>query len=206
MIKKGGKLQVKLLIISFFLIVSSVYSQARPDTTAFKKDFEQLLKKYGIDNKGYMINVTSHNQQGGQIAFVITNNYFHDSVSFKTNVGFTIDTINNGERILKVYPLSGVWNAPFVATDTANAYRDFVDFGDGRYRDISAPIYWHRRLYKFTGWRHNAIRSKIDPVKIILNPNNPDEMYMFGDFHDRNKSYMYNRGKIVWMPPNETNK
>src|SRR5205085_1936295 len=82
MTKKVDKQQMKSLIISIPLLLFCYisFSQTKvSDTVAFKKDFEQLLKKYGIVSKGYSINVTSINQKGGQTAFVITNNYLGDT-------------------------------------------------------------------------------------------------------------------------------
>lgn len=69
---------ILLIISSFFFFPKSVLSQIKhTDTAAFKKEFEQLLKKYNIDSKRYSINVTSINQKGGQTALVITNNYIN---------------------------------------------------------------------------------------------------------------------------------
>lgn len=65
-----------LLLSSFNLLAQNISKQ---DSAAFKKDFEQLLKKYGFKSKGYSVNITSINQKGGQTAFIINNNYLGDT-------------------------------------------------------------------------------------------------------------------------------
>jgi hypothetical protein len=123
----ADRLQIKLLIISIFLSLAS-HSQNITDTSSLKKDFEKLLKKYGIKNTGYMISVNSINQKGGQTALVINNNYFGDTLSEKNNIFYFFDTI--GSKVsLYVAPNKGIWTSPFVLTDTTKVNQNVYDFG-----------------------------------------------------------------------------
>ncbi len=79
----------KAILLGFVFLLSFSFTSCsqkgnnppvkKGDTTAFKKEFEKLLVKYGFNKNGYSLNVTSNNQNGGQTAFIITNNYYGDT-------------------------------------------------------------------------------------------------------------------------------
>lgn len=70
---------VKLLGI--LLITSNTYAQSKTkpvDSVLLKKKIDAVLAKHGLKSKGFVINVISTNQKGGQTAYSITNNYYQD--------------------------------------------------------------------------------------------------------------------------------
>jgi hypothetical protein len=200
-VKRVVKLQIKLLIINSVIFCSiSSSAQKITDTTGFKKDFEQLLKRYGINSKGYLINVTSINQKGGQTALVITNNYFRDTVLNETNFEFQIDTQGN-QKTLIVFPKTGIWTSPFVLADSIKANRRFFDPGIGVVTSISGiEVLFEGKTYSMIGAAQSTPCSKRFPIYIYLNPDDPDEIFLLGDFQDSNKSYLFHKGKVIWIP------
>lgn len=182
---------------------SSVFAQSPKitDTAAFKKDFESLLSKYGITSKGYMINVTSVNQSGGQTAFIITNNYFSEAPKDSVNFEFTL---SEEKSLLTVYPKRGIWSSPFVATDSAKAGRDFFNPGIGVVSSFHGmEIYVDSTKHICNGLIRSGACSKNFPVYIWLGKNDPDQLYVFGDMQDPGKTYLYYKGKISWLPMKE---
>jgi hypothetical protein len=170
------------------------------DTAGFKKEFEQLLKKYGLNSKGYLLNVTSVNQKGGQTAFIITNNYYRDTILNETNFEFKIDT-EGGQKVLIVHPKTGIWSSPFVMTDSLKANRNFSDPGIGVVAWIQGlELFFEGKKYSLVGFGKNSPCSKRFPLYIYLNKDDPDEIFLFGDIQDPNKSYLYYKGAVTWMP------
>lgn len=198
----GDKLQIKLLIISIgVLFYFDCFSQklVRYDTVGFKKDFEQLLKKYRIQSKGYSVNVISINQKGGQNALVINNNFFSDSSLDSSNYNFKVIHEEN-QSYLIVSPKKGVWNSPVVFTDSLSATRSFFDPGVGFssiIRDISVEI--EGRHYKLIGKTKSSVCSKNFPLTINLSKD-IGEFYIFGDIQDNRKLYLYKNGRVLWFP------
>lgn len=199
MTKKVVKLAVQLLII---LILNSykVYSQTPTDTTLFKKDFEKLLSKYHINSIGYLINVTSNNQSGGQTAFVITNNYYGDSVLDAKNFKYTLIGDSN-QKVLTVAPRKGIWVSPFVATDSAKSRIHFFDPGSGMVSFIHGIMACIDDIdYPIEGAGRDGASSKLFPLVIYLHPNDPSQFYIFGDLQDSHKWYLYYKGEVSWFP------
>lgn len=202
LINEAGKLPIRLSIISFFLLfaVANSYSQSKAtDTAAFKKEFEKLLLKYGITGKGYAINVTSINQAGGQTAFMISNNYYHDSVLDATNFEFSIK-----DDILTVYPKRGIWTSAFASTDSLKANRRFIDPGVGVSASIhGTSIIIDGKIIPCAGIIRSSPCSKRFPMEIKMLKDDPDQFYIFGDMQEDNKIYLYHNGKVIWFPMKE---
>ncbi len=78
--KKAVKPPGKLLTISLLLFGLSGYSQQNVDSISLKKEIDSaitaIMKRHGLKNGGFAVNVISFNQQGGQTAYQITNNYY----------------------------------------------------------------------------------------------------------------------------------
>lgn len=205
MIKREGKRLLKLITS---LILSSIcfnisYSQTtKIDSSAFRKDFEKLLSKYGLSGEHYLINVTSYNQAGGQTAFVINNNYYDGTVADSTNVAFKI--LNEGEaKILLVSPKNGSWVTPFVMTDSIRAQKPFYNPGAGLIKSISGISFtdtMENKTYNLVGAIPNGACSKSFPLRIFLSKTTPDEFFIFGDFDNINKTYWFHKGKVTWCP------
>lgn len=174
------------------------FSQSGPtDTAAFKKDFEKLLSKYGLNSKSYMINVTSNNQKGGQTAFIINNNFYGDTLTEKNNVVYFFDTVEN-HITLTVAPKKGVWVQPFVFADSSNTHAYF-DVGVGASAFVSNYTGWVVDQWKFLAGEvsQNSI-SKSWPLVIQLKDNDPNQYFIFGDFLDSNKTFLFYKGKIQY--------
>lgn len=202
-IRLGVKQRKKLLItiVNLFLFISISYAQKSvTDTLAFKKDFELLLKKYGIKSSGYLINVTSINQKGGQTAFVINNNYFGDTtLTGKNNFGFSIDSVDN-QRILFCGPLKGTWITPFVAMDSAKFRNGAYDPGIGLITSISGiSATVDGKEYSLMAIASNNSCSQMFPMRIYLAALSSDDFIIFGDLHDPLKTYIYKKGEVWYF-------
>ena len=202
LIKKAAKQQIKLIIISLLCCCwgiprAQIKSQ---DTLSFKRDFENLLAKYGIINKGYLINVTSINQSGGQTALVITNNYYKDTLLDGNNFIFKLSKEGSRE-FLTVSPKKGIWISPYVVSDSLSPNSDFFDPGIG----VSSYIHGlqvtiENKVYTLSGRGSSHACSKLFPITIYLNKNDPKQFFIFGDLQDQNKHYLYNKGQVSWLP------
>lgn len=199
-INRVDRLQIKLLIIINLLLSISVssFSQKTPtDTVAFKRDFEKLLSKYGLSNKSYLINVTSNNQKGGQTAFIINNNFYGDTISDKNNITYIFDTTGN-HVTLTVAPKKGIWTQPFVFADSSNTHRYF-DVGIGTSAFITDNIVWVvDRWRNVAGGVSQHSVSHFWPLRIELKDNDPNQYFIFGDFLDPNKTFLFYKGKIQY--------
>lgn len=197
-----GKTQKKVLAISMLLLLTfSVTGQIQKntDTAAFKTDFENLLKKYGINSKVYQINVTSINQNGGQTALVINNNYFLDSLNGKNNFGFSIDTTHN-QKILICGPLKGVWTTPFFAMDSTRYKSGAYDPGIGVVSSILG-IYAtiDNKEHNLAAVASNNSCSQMFPMKIYLSALAIEDFFIFGDLQDASKTYLYRKGEVRYF-------
>jgi len=201
LINRVGKLQKKLLIIINFLALTFITAaqNTSTDTAAFKKDFEDLLRKYGIKSKGYQINVTSINQKGGQTALIINNNYFSDTLTAKNNFGFWIDTINN-QKILICGPNKGVWITPFFAMDSIKYKTRAYDPGIGLVTSIHG-IYAtiDNKEYSLAAVASNNSCSRMFPMKIYLSALTAEDFFLFGDLQDPLKTYLYTKGEVWYF-------
>ncbi len=200
--KREDKQQVKSLIISLFIVLLSISCLSQinaKDSVGLKKDFEKLLSKYGIKSKGYLINVISVNQKGGQTAFIINNNYYADTLADSINIGFHMDTVKN---ILQVYPIKGIWIQPFVATDSSIANLKMFDHEPNYMMAFVKELSYIEGDHKYTltAFISNVARSQVRPLNINLT-NAANEYYLFGDWVNPNKRYLFfNRSRITWVP------
>lgn len=132
---------LKLLMIVTCLMLLAFPTTAqffsKQDSTNFKNDLEKLLKKYGLKTAGYVLNIQSNDQKGGQTAFTITNN------NYVTNNYFDNKTINQAPlpivKVLEVVyknkevnenlvKLNSNLHNVFYYTDTFRTYKTFIRF------------------------------------------------------------------------------
>ncbi len=194
------KPQIKLLTIISLLLnisVTSFSQSVTTDTAAFKREFEKLLSKYGLSSKSYLINVTSNNQKGGQTAFIINNNFYGDTLSEKNNIDYIFDTTNNLVT-LTVAPRKGIWTQPFVFADSSNKHAYF-DVGIGASAYIYDNIVWVIDRWRSVagGVSQNSV-SHYWPLTIRVKANDPNQYFIFGDFLDPNKTFLFYNGKIQY--------
>jgi len=194
-ISRVDRLLTKSTIITSFFVCLFNYSFSQTDTLAFKKDFEKLLNKYGLSNKSYMINVNSTNQKGGQTAFIINNNFYGDTTSEKNNIFYVFDTVDSHVTLI-VAPLKGTWINPFVFSDSSDNH-GYLKIGPGfssyarnhpvwvvdKWRFVAGPITQHAISYYW-------------PLYIKLKVKDPNQYFIFGDFIDPNKTFLYYNGQI----------
>jgi hypothetical protein len=201
LIKKAVKPLGILLIISLFSINCFSQTTKKPlDSTALQKELDSVLSKYGLKSKGFVINVISVNQKGGQTAYSITNNYYGDTLKSATNFGF--DTLTrDGKLLVAVYPKKGVWQSPFIGIDSLNNKDCSYDPGAGL-------ISWIPGIYltfENDTVQHNMFLTIRDGVcskniPMIVTLNKPDAFFLFGDYTDDEKFYLYHKGKAVVVP------
>lgn len=204
LIRKGGKRLGILLIISTLSYTS--FCQKNPgyiDSVSLKKEIDSVLARYGLKSKGFVINVISLNQKGGQTAYSITNNFYGDTIRAETNYGF--DTLTeNGIKYLYVYPRRGTWQSPFVGYDSLMNDISF-DPGVGVSGVSRESIRFNNpnsgTLHK-TMWIFNSsICSRTMPLRIGLLK--PSAFVIFGDYADPEKIYFYQKGKVKHTPTPE---
>lgn len=195
MVKQLARL---IIIISLFIVNNAQCQNTIKDTIGFKKDFEELLIKYGIKNKGYLINVMSVNQKGGQTALIINNNYYTDSISDEENL-LSYITNEKNRKCLKVSPKKGVWNSPFALSSSTSLEEHLLECGVGLYDSFDVTATIQNFNISLKGYKCNIPCSKL-PMTIYINISDPNEMIMFGDWQDPYKTYIYTEGKIIWMP------
>jgi hypothetical protein len=208
LIKGVAKLLNKSLIISLLVIPCSlsVMGQALSpkDSIRFKKDFEALLLKYHIKNKGYTINVQSMNQKGGQTAFIINNNnYYGDSVLSSENFGFTIDT-TDGKYAIAVYPKKGIWVNPYIGIDTSDYFGGTVSYSTG----VGVGTNISGITFKLDSTTHDLVFliregscSRNVPMIVRVSKSKKNYFFTFGDYADDNKSYLMQNGKATALSP-----
>jgi hypothetical protein len=198
--KQQKKYTITILNLLFH-IISHAQSLSPQDSINFKHDFEALLKKYKLENKGYQINVQSNNQSGGQTAFIITNNYYKDPNLVPDSLNYiAIIKLEKDKKVLTVYPKSGSWIQPMLMYDSSD-----VDLGSKifplpfLYNSQKASLtFENKRFYVKGAFFVNAI-SKSQPLNIYLT-DKTNEFYYFGDYADSNKRFIYWEGKIIWVP------
>lgn len=194
-------MKVAILLVAINLFIGSSFCQINlQDTMSFRKDFEKLLTQYGLSIKGYTLNVTSINQSGGQTAFIITNNYFRDTILDESNVDFKISGDSNSQ-ILIVYPKKDVWVSPFVFSDSSSKNQHFFDPGIGvssYVHGISVQI--DGKMYPIAGPCSSRACSRKFPLHIYMDKKNQNEFFIFGDFQNSQKVYLFYQGKISWLP------
>jgi len=196
--------------LEILLIISSLWEtsfcQNQPthiDSVSLKREIDSVLARYGLKSKGFVINVFSLNQKGGQTAYSITNNFYGDSVRAEKNFGF--DTLTEGGvKYLYVFPRRGTWVSPFVGYDSV--LRD-VSFDPGIGVSASShesilfknPVNGtlHKTMWIFT----SHVCSRTLPLRIGLL--RPAAFVIFGDYADPEKIYFYQNGKITHTPTPE---
>lgn len=195
MIKKVVKLQIVLLITSSCIFVRSFsQSPAKIDSIKLKRELDSVLAKYGLKSKGFAINVISINQQGGQTAYSITNNYYSDTMNAQNNFSFDTAVID-GYTWVNVYPKKGIWSNPFIGLDSITEREYYYDVGAGLTTTIhglyitlaDSPKPRNLLLYLRQG-----VCSKNIPMKVQLLKKNA--FFAFGDWADEEKFYLYYKG------------
>lgn len=158
------------------------------------------MKKHGIKSNIYSINVSSNNQSGGQTAFVINNNYYRDTISNKYNFEYNI--INRtGKKILSVKPKSGSWLYPFALTNSSNEIINLLtsSHGNGMVSDLNGtPVTLQGKEYILNGRSCNCPCNKI-PIEFFIDVDDPNQIIIFGDLSDPEKTYIYNQQKVIWL-------
>ncbi|MDF2192570.1 hypothetical protein [Paraflavitalea sp. CAU 1676] len=204
LIRKGGKPLGILLIISTLCNTSFCQKQsAHIDSVSLKKEIDSVLARYGLKSKGFVINVISLNQKGGQTAYSITNNFYGDTVRSEKNYGF--DTLTEaGVKYLYVYLRRGTWQSPFVGYDSLLNDISF-DPGIGVSATSHSSILFNNPNYGTlhkTMWTFSShVCSRTLPLKI--GPLKPGAFVIFGDYADPEKIYFYQNGKVTHTPTPE---
>lgn len=189
-----------IIIISLFIVNKAQSQSTIKDTIGFKKDFEALLKKYGMKSNEYLIKVTSNDQNGGQTALIINNNYYGDTIDPEKNFIFSVMYIS-GEKKLVVSPKSGNWLSPIVLS---NSNIDNICPRSGMYTSYeNISFRFNKKDYILRGQSVQIPCTKYSPLRIYLNENSRDEIIVFGDGLDNQKMYLYYDGKVIWIPPQE---
>jgi len=210
LIKKVGKPLIRSLIISniSLLIYKFSYSQqphAFNDSILLRRELDSVLAKHGLKTKGFVINVISLDQRGGQTAYSITNNYYYgDTTSDVTNFG--CDTITEGgKKWVYVYPKKGVWQNPFIGLDTLT-FRDYI-FDPGIGTVVTVPGF--SVLLPNDTVNHgvfitipSGVCSRNTPLRVAVLKENG--FFIFGDFTDFDKFYLYSKGKGIYFPATKT--
>lgn len=193
---------MKSIIINslvFFISISANCQERIADSTAFRNDFEKLLKKYGFETKSYIVNVQSVGQKGGQTAFVINNNFYGDTLSEEFNISYEIIT-EGSQKILYAAPKKGVWITPFVCMDSlkwrSNVYNPGIGVVVGL-SNLTAKV--EKKLYHIGGVGSNNSCSSVFTMVMYLSQTDPNEFLMFGDLQDPLKTYLYYKGKVIWF-------
>ena len=91
-----------------------------------------------------------------------------------------------------------------MAADSVKANRLFFDPGIGVVTYISGlDVIFEGKTYSMIGAGRSGAYSKRFPLYIYLNVEDQDEIFLFGDLQDSNKSYLYSNGTVSWIPPLE---
>ncbi|UEG49264.1 hypothetical protein LK994_11540 [Ferruginibacter lapsinanis] len=202
-IKVVGKLQkILIIIVSFFLsCISNSQSQtlSPKDSINFKKDFENLLSKYKIDNSAYQINVQSNNQKGGQTAFIINNNYYGDPSIIPDSINYTYSvTLENGKLILNVSPRGQTWEKPLIGYDTLyKRTKNKVNYLSAQSSSYYASLPIDKIKTSLYSWIFDLPCTNKKSIKIDISEN-PNQFIYFGDANNTKKRYLYRNGKVVW--------
>ena len=177
--------------------------QSKLDTQIKNDDrFESWLKDtFGIKRQG-------------DTAIIYNTNIYYSQISQgqkekpdlypdSTNYGFSF--LHNKDTLI-LYPKNGVWVKPFLSFD---AKLDKVNGGvyqpDGMgkpYSTKSGPseiTNVNGKNYKTISVFMNIVRSKSYPL-IIDMKGDKNQYIIFGDSADPNKRYIYQKGKIRWIP------
>jgi hypothetical protein len=197
MVKRADKLLIKLLIISSILYPSQYsFSQKIPynDSVSLKREIDSVLKKHGLKSRGFAINVISLNQNGGQTAYSITNNYFSDPNYIPDEMNYLIKIeMKEGKRFLSMSPKYGTWTAPYILYDTTMGQRNVLRSGFSE--TLSFKMTFNGKLYDMTGMKSTSPCSPNEPM--FINLNDKDNFIVFGDFSYVGRSYIYSNGKVV---------
>lgn len=200
MVKQQKKL---LIIISFIFLNQFSYSQflSSQDSSNFKREFEALLKKYKLDDKGYKISVQSSNQSGGQTAFIITNNYYKDPNLIADSINYIyLISMENQRKVLTIYPKSGAWVQPILFYDSSDIeLKSKIYPLPAMYAGYFGTLRIANNILSIKGSIFSTACTFVSPIHIYLN-DKPNEYYYFGDNTDTNKRYFYSNGKVIWVP------
>jgi hypothetical protein len=194
-----------ILLISNALLLLSINSFAqkkltRLDSITLKRDLDRVLAKYGLKSKGFSINVTSINQKGGQTAYSITNNYnyYRDLNYVPDSVNFIYEVYNRGsQRFFSVYPKYGIWNVPLFMHDSTKPYNAFLT---GTMFDVPPRDFFNMGIKHILFGRKGGFPISKTSKLIVQMTDDPEEFFVFGDFSDPEKTYVYLKGRVIWTP------
>lgn len=176
------------------LLSNRAHSQNKKiDTTVLKKEIDAVLAKYGLKSKGFAINVISNNQKGGQTAYLITNNYYGDTTTERNNISYSFDTTDK-KITLVVSPLKGTWISPFLLTDSSDEH-EYFQTRNGFYSSTESIVWIVDRWCNTKTIITPYPVSKFLPFYLQLK-DDPNQYFVFGDFTDLNKTFLYYKGKI----------
>ena len=184
-----------------------------------KKDVKDIQSKLNVKIKSdsafelWLKDTFGIKRRGDTAIIYNTNNYFSqinqgqkekpDLYPDSTNYGFSF--LHNKDTLI-LYPKNGVWVKPFLSFD---AKLDKVNGGvyqsDGMgkpYSTKSGPseiTNVNGKNYKTISVFMNIVRSKSYPL-IIDMKGYKNQYIIFGDSADPNKRYIYQKGKVRWIP------
>lgn len=202
-IKKGGKLLERLLIISLFLLSNNTYSQSQrsfDDSLFLKKEIDSVLAKHGLKSKGFSINVVSVNQQGGQTAYTITNNYYNDPnyIADSINYSFKVKIVDSLKYIY-FFPKKGVWTNPFIVYESLDGEKETSL--QGMVHILNSVWEYNNLKIPLIGLSSDSPCSENQPMYIILKKNE-NLIIGFGDYSSKSRTYFYLNGDIKVIPLN----
>lgn len=148
----------------------------------------QILKRFLSQNK-----------------IIVNNNFYNQPSINDDSINYGFYYLHNKDTLV-IYPNKGVWVKPFLSFD---AKLDKVNGGvyqsDGMgkaYSTKSGPseiTNVNGENYKTISVYMNIVRSKSYPI--ILDMSGDKNQYIiFGDAADPNKRYIYQHGKVRWIP------
>ncbi|MDQ2720695.1 MAG: hypothetical protein M3Z26_13180 [Bacteroidota bacterium] len=163
-----------------------------------KKEIDSILAKHGLKSKGFSINVISVNQQGGQTAYSITNNYYNDPNYISDSINYTIRTvIKDSVKYIYFYPKKGVWTNPFIFYESVAGTK--TTSLQGMIKMMNLTFTFGNLKVPFMGISSESPCSANSPIYIILK-RNENILIAFGDYSSNTKSYLYEGGVVKCVP------
>lgn len=197
---------ILLIITSSILCNCTIsYSQIKNkfiDSLLLKKEIDSVLAKHGLKSKGFAINVISINQNGGQTAYSITNNFYGDPGYVPDSINYTFHVERmNGHNYLFVSPKHGTWSQTFFLYDSTKGYPSSSDV---TYYGMTTPINGmslnidNTKVF-MSGILWDKVISPNIPLYIYLD-NDPNGYFAFGDFSYNTRFYIFHQGKVFAIP------
>ncbi len=119
------------------------------------------------------------------------------SISVSENYGFSL---SKSKDSLIVFPKSGIWIKPFLSYETylesknQNIYQSDV-FGSTE----STTIFANNKKYVVPSIYMTTSRSKERPIIMDISGARNQSIF-FGDDADAEKRYLYDDGRVYWVP------